>query len=547
MEIFKINNLTFKYPESDKPTLKDISLNINSGEFVTICGKSGCGKTTLLRQLKPSLAPYGASSGTIEFYGKDINKLDDKEQCQKIGYVQQRPENQIVTDKVWHELAFGLENLGYKTDEIRIRVAETASFFGIQNWFLKDVTELSGGQKQLLNLASVMVMQPDVLILDEPTAQLDPITAVSFLETVSKINRELGTTVILTEHRLEEVFPMSDRIIVIDDGSIIANDIPKNIGEKIIDKPMFNALPTPIRIYYGIKKHSKCPVTIREGRKWLETFGKVDELNIQTPKGNNHVLIELKDIWFRYEKNAPDVVKGLSTKIYSEEIFAIVGGNGTGKTTAMSLICGLLKPYRGKVLIEGKSISRLTDKLQGLFAVLPQDPQSVFSQNTAYLELAEMYDNEERINEIAKQCHIEHLLKKHPYDLSGGEQQRLALAKILLLEPKILLMDEPTKGFDSYFKEKFADILSNLKTKGVTIIMVSHDIEFCAKYADRCAMFFDGSIIGADISRDFFAGKSFYTTAANRMARGIIPNAVLAEDIIEALKERGIDYEHKNL
>lgn len=536
MEIFKINNLTFKYPESNEPTLKDITLNINRGEFVTICGKSGCGKTTLLRQLKPSLASYGTLSGTIEFFGKEINKLDDREQCQKIGYVQQRPENQIVTDKVWHELAFGLENLGYKTDEIRIKVAETASFFGIQNWFLKDVTELSGGQKQLLNLASVMVMQPDVLILDEPTAQLDPITAVNFLETVSKINRELGTTVILTEHRLEEVFPMSDRIIVIDEGRIIANDTPESIGEKIIDNPMFNALPTPIRIYYSIEKYGKCPVTIRDGRKWLEAIGKMDELNIQAPKSNNNVLIELKDIWFRYEKDAPDVVKGLSTKIYSDEIFAIVGGNGTGKTTAMSLMCGLLKPYRGKVLINGKSISKITDKFQGLFAVLPQDPQSVFSQNTAYLELAEMSDNEEKINKIAKQCHIEHLLKKHPYDLSGGEQQRLALAKILMLEPKILLMDEPTKGFDSYFKEKFANILGDLKTKGVTIIMVSHDIEFCAKYADRCAMFFDGNITSVDNSRDFFAGKSFYTTAANRMARGIIPNAVLAEDIIENIK-----------
>lgn len=536
MEIFKINNLTFKYPESDEPALKDITLNINRGEFVTICGKSGCGKTTLLRQLKPSLAPYGTSRGTIEFFEKEINTLDEREQCQKIGYVQQRPENQIVTDKVWHELAFGLENLGYKTDEIRIKVAEIASFFGIQNWFLKDVTELSGGQKQLLNLASVMVMQPDVLILDEPTAQLDPITAVNFLETVSKINRELGTTVILTEHRLEEVFPMSDRIIVIDEGRIIANDTPESIGEKIIDNPMFNALPTPIRIYYSIEKYGKCPVTIRDGRKWLETIDKTAELNIQAPKSNNNVLIELKDIWFRYEKDAPDVVKGLSTKIYSGEIFAIVGGNGTGKTTAMSLMCGLLKPYRGKVLINGKSISKITDKFQGLFAVLPQDPQSVFSQNTAYLELAEMSDNEEKINKIAKQCHIEHLLKKHPYDLSGGEQQRLALAKTLMLEPKILLMDEPTKGFDSYFKEKFANILGDLKTKGVTIIMVSHDIEFCAKYADRCAMFFDGNITSVDNSREFFAGKSFYTTAANRMARGIIPNAVLAEDIIENIK-----------
>ena len=380
-----------------------------------------------------------------------------------------------------------------------------------------------------------MVMQPDVLILDEPTAQLDPITAVNFLETVAKINRELGTTIILTEHRLEEVFPMSDRVIVIENGIIIADDVPKIIGKKVIGNPIFNALPTPVRIYYSVNKDGECPVTIREGRRWLEYFEKKDKIKTEIYKNNNEVLLELKDVWFRYEKNTPDIVKGLNAKINKGEIYAIVGGNGTGKTTAMSLICGLLKPYRGKVLLKGKNILKIPDKFKGLFGVLPQDPQSVFSQNTVYGELAEMSDNENMINTIANQCDIGHLLKKHPYDLSGGEQQRVALAKILMIQPKILLMDEPTKGFDSCFKEKFALMLNDLKSKGITSIMVSHDIEFCAKYTDRCAMFFDGNIISADSSREFFAGKSFYTTAANRMARNIIPKAVITEDVIKSI------------
>ena len=538
MEIFKIKNLTFKYPESHKVILNGINLSIKKGEFVTICGKSGCGKTTLLRQLKPSLAPHGTLEGTVEFNNCKVNELDTRTECEKIGYVQQRPENQIVTDKVWHELAFGLENLGYKTEEIRTKVAEMASFFGIQNWFLKDVTELSGGQKQLLNLASVMVMQPEVIILDEPTAQLDPITAVNFLETVSKINRELGTTVILTEHRLEEVFPMSHRIIVIEDGKVIADDKPKEIGKKLIGNPMFNALPTPARIYYSTENSDECPVTIREGRSWLESVEITDIAPRTSKEIPNETLIELKDGWFRYEKDAPDVLKGLNAKIYKAETYAIVGGNGTGKTTAMSVMCGLLNPYRGKVLLNGKNIAKITNKFNGLFGVLPQDPQSVFSQNTVYGELAEMTDDKELIDKISKQCYIEHLLKNHPFDLSGGEQQRLALAKILLLQPKILLMDEPTKGFDSYFKEQFAQMLDDLKIKGITIIMVSHDIEFCAKYADRCAMFFDGNIVSTDKSTEFFAGKSFYTTAANRMARNIISNAVLADDIVNCIKEK---------
>lgn len=538
MEIFKIENLTFKYPQRDIKVLNNISLSVNKGDFLTICGRSGCGKTTLLRHLKPTMTPHGDIEGSIYFSEQNINNLSLRDQAQKIGYVQQRPENQIVTDKVWHELAFGLENLGFKTTEIRTKVAEMASFFGIQNWFLKDVSELSGGQKQLLNLASVMVMQPDVLILDEPTAQLDPITAVNFLETVSKINRDLGTTVIITEHRLEEVFPMSDRIIVLENGEIIANDIPSKIGLNLIDNPMFKALPTPVRVYYNIEKGTESPVTIRQGKKWLEEYDVKDEIHFKTNEVSSEKLIEIKDIWFRYEKYSPDVVKGLNATINKGEIYAITGGNGTGKTTALSIICGMLKPYSGKVLVKGKKLTDIKDKFGSLFGVLPQDPQNLFSYNTAYKELAEMCDDEARIHEIAKLCEIDHLLEIHPYDLSGGEQQRLALSKILLLNPQILLMDEPTKGFDSYFKEKFASILNNLKAKGITIIMVSHDIEFCAKYADRCAMFFDGNITSADNSRAFFAGNSFYTTAASRMARDIIPDAVLAEDIIENIREK---------
>ena len=538
MEIFSIKNLTFEYPESNIKVLNNINLTIDKGDFITICGRSGCGKTTLLRHLKPTITPCGNLSGIINFYGQDIKKLSLKEQCQKIGYVQQRPENQIVTDKVWHELAFGLENLGFELNEMRTKVAETASFFGIQNWFSNDVQELSGGQKQLLNLASVMVMQPDVLILDEPTAQLDPITAVKFLETVSKINREFGTTVILTEHILEEVFPMSDKIVVLEKGEIIANDIPSKIGLKLIDNPMFNALPTPIRVFHNIEKGNKSPVTIREGKKWLEEYETKDKISFKTNEVTTEKLIEIKDVWFRYEKDSPDVIKGLNTTINKGEIYAITGGNGTGKTTALSIICGLLKPYSGKVLTDGKKANKIPDRFNGLFGVLPQDPQNLFSHNTVHKELTEMCDDEALVQKITKQCEIEHLLEMHPYDLSGGEQQRLALSKILLLNPQILLMDEPTKGFDSYFKEKFANILNDLKANGITIIMVSHDIEFCAKYADRCAMFFDGNITSVENPRRFFAGKSFYTTAASRMARDIIPDAVLAEDIIENIKKR---------
>lgn len=550
MESFKVENLSFAYPCRTDKALDNINFTVNQGEFVLFCGKSGCGKTTLLRLLKSSLAPFGEITGNIYFNGKLLADYDTKEQAACIGFVMQNPDNQIVTDKVWHELAFGLESLGYKTAEIRTRVSEMASFFGIQTWFYKKVTELSGGQKQLLNLASVMVMQPSVLILDEPTSQLDPISAGEFLKTLEKINRELGTTIILTEHCLEDSFPIADRVIVMDKGAIIADETPNQVGKilKSINHDMYKALPTPMRVHGEVENYLPCPLTVRDGRCWLEEYAKNNTLTPDLiPKDNlkdenNNAVIEIKDAWFRYEKDMPDIVKGLSMRIYKGELFAIVGGNGTGKTTALSLISGLNTPYRGEVFIKGQRISKFHNLYTGLLGVLPQNPQSVFVKKTVYLDLLDIVserklskeEKEQKIHNIAVLCRIEDLLDSHPYDLSGGEQQRAALAKILLMQPEILLLDEPTKGIDAHFKEEFADILVNLKSNGVTILMVSHDIEFCAEYADKCALVFDGSITSVGTPREFFKGKNFYTTTANRMARTRLSDAVLAEDIILA-------------
>jgi len=548
MESFKIENLSFNYPDKCDKALENINITINQGEFILLCGKSGCGKTTLLRLLKSSLSPHGEISGSVYFNGKPLASYDTKEQAANIGFVMQNPDNQIVTDKVWHELAFGLESLGYKQNEIRTRVSEMASFFGIQTWFYKKVTELSGGQKQLLNLASVMAMQPSVLILDEPTSQLDPIAAGEFLKTVEKINRELGTTIILTEHRLEDAFPMADRVIVMDDGKIIADEEPEKVGKILKEKKhdMYKALPTPMRVHSEVTNTLPCPLTVRDGRAWLEEFSKENVLNTDViPKDeqqDNAAVIEIKDVWFRYEKNLPDAIKGFNLSVNKGELVCLVGGNGTGKTTALSLISGLNAPYRGDVLIKGQSISKIKSLYNGLLGVLPQNPQSVFVKKTVYLDLLEILsdkkftkdEKEQRVHNISALCRIENLLKSHPYDLSGGEQQRAALAKILLMEPEILLLDEPTKGMDAQFKEEFADILLDLKANGVTILMVSHDVEFSAEFADRCALVFDGSITSIDTPRAFFKGKNFYTTSANRMARTRIPDAVLAEDIILA-------------
>jgi len=575
MEIFTVRGLTFIYPLKEVPALKDINLTINQGEFIVICGKSGCGKSTLLRQFKTTLTPHGKKSGEILFNSKSIEEIDTRIQASDIGYVLQSPDNQIVTDKVWHELAFGLESLGYDNNTIRLRVAEMASFFGIQTWFMKSVTELSGGQKQLLNLASIMAMQPKVLILDEPTSQLDPIAASEFLETIKKINRELGVTIIMTEHRLEEVFTMADRVVVMDNGEIIVDDTPTLVGKKLnkINHKMFLAMPSAMKIYSMVKNDLDCPITVRDGRNWLtellkdkyiihdkvkeKIIGESDikankyskDINIKGRKyeEDSDIAIKLNDVWFKYGKNEQDVIKDLSLEIKSGQFHCIVGGNGTGKTTALSIINGINKPYRGKVEINGKDIRKYNSKdlFRNKLGVLPQNPQVLFVKKTVELDLYEMLsgfklskeEKKNRVGEIAKVVEIEDLLSMHPYDLSGGEQQRAALAKVLLLEPMILLLDEPTKGLDGYFKIKLSNILKKLLMKGVTIVMVSHDIEFCAEYADKCSLFFDGSIVTSSTPNKFFTGNSFYTTSANRMSRHIFKNAVTCEDVIELCKK----------
>ena len=532
MELFAIKHLNFTYPEQEQNAISDFSLSVRPGEFLVLCGPSGCGKSTLLRQMKTVLAPHGRRSGQILFDGKQLDELSQREQAEKIGFVQQSPENQIVTDKVWHELAFGLESLGYDTPTIRRRVAEMASFFGIQEWFYKPVTELSGGQKQLLNLASVMVLQPKVLILDEPTSQLDPIAASDFLATLGKINRELGTTVLLTEHRLEEAFAFASRVAVMDGGKLLCTGTPAEVGAELKSSgnAMFLAMPAAMRIWSATDSTVTCPVSVCDGRNWLLDYIKTHELQPIPEENKNapdtETVVSARELWFKYDKDLPDVVKGLSLELHKGEFLTLLGGNGTGKTTTLKLLARLQRPYRGELTITGS------------VGMLPQNPQALFVKSSVRADLLEILPKSERKSErlaqVVSLCKLAELLDRHPYDLSGGEQQRAALAKILLLNPDILLLDEPTKGLDAEFKQVFGQILRTLQASGVAILMVSHDIEFCAKYADRCALFFDGNIVTESTPKTFFSGNSFYTTAANRIARDVLPDAVTPEDVILA-------------
>ena len=547
MAIVKINNVSFTYPNEAKPILKNINLTIHQGEFIVLIGQSGCGKSTLLRHFKRELHPHGTMTGTIFYKDCDLEQLDAEVAAADIGYVFQNPDNQIVTDKVWHELAFGLESLGIDAPTIRRRVAEMANFFGIQKWFHHKTTELSGGQKQLLNLASIMVMQPKLLLLDEPTSQLDPIAALEFIQTLHRLNKELGITIILIEHRLEEVLTLADRVLIMDEGSILFDGLPKEILKALpANHAMITALPTATKIFHLLNGNGPIPLTIREGQRWLSNqqynFTSSNTLP-RTFKIDTDIILEAKDIAFRYEKNGLDIVHHFNLQVKKQEFVTIIGGNGTGKSTVLAILSGLQKPYHGKVFLFNKAIKSYSNKqlYQQYLTLLPQNPKTLFVQKTVHQELDDMAHlhkmSEAKIQETVQLFNLTHLLNRHPYDLSGGEQQKLALAKLLLIEPKILLLDEPTKGLDAHAKEELAGILKDLQAKGMTIIMVTHDIEFSAQYSNRCALFFDGSIVSEGEPRAFYSGNNFYTTAAHRISRDLLSNAITCEDVVFLCKE----------
>ncbi len=534
MEILKVENLNFTYPLTSSPAISNASFSVNKGEFIAVCGATGSGKSTLLRLLKPEVAPLGEVNGQITFDGISLSELAPEKNASGIGLVMQNPEHQIVTDTVWHELAFGLENLNVPQAAMARRIAETATYFGIESWYDKKVSELSGGQKQLLCLAAVMVMNPQVIVLDEPTSRLDPIASAEFISTLEMLNRELSITVIISEHRLEELVPICDKLLVLENGEVKAIDTPQKVAP-VLDKKLLRAMPAAVQIFRALEGRGECPLDIRDGRRFVEDIfsGRAAKLPVSAYTHSENVAMRFKDVYFRYERNLPDVLSGLNMTVYENEIFCILGGNGSGKTTTLSVAAGLNKAYHGTIEIMGK---RLKDyKNQTLYrnclTLLPQDVQTVFMYNTVREEL-------EGTGDAAKMLpfNFDKLMDKHPYDLSGGEQQLVALAKVLATKPKLLLLDEPTKGIDADSKHRLKAVIKQLKYEGMTIVMVTHDTEFACDCADRCAMMFRGEIVSEAVPREFFSENNFYTTAVSRMMRGVCDNAVSTGDVIDLQK-----------
>lgn len=538
MELFEIKNLTYKYPESRKEALDDISFEIEKGSFNVICGATGSGKTTLLRMLKNELRPAGDFTGEIYYKGRSIHELTARESASKIGFVLQNPEEQIVTDKVWHELAFGPENMGLDKEHIRRMVAETASYFGIEDWFERSVNTLSGGEKQLLNLAAVMTLSPEVLILDEPTAQLDPIAASDFISTINKLNKDLGLTIIMTEHRLEEVISCSDNLLIMEEGRILAYGNTKEVIKEVkTNSRIIEGMPAAVQIVCNLQLNEEIPLNVREGRRLLEKnySDKLKNVVVEkySKKISNTPVLEVEKISFRYERDAQDIIKNLSFNVSEGELFCVLGVNGAGKSTTLLQIAGLLKPYEGKIKINGRKLKdyKGQELYRGIVGLLPQDVKALFIEYTVREELKEVNCDIEKLP-----FDISGLLDKHPYDLSGGEQQLVGLAKVLSTNPKILLMDEPTKGLDAHTKSIIIDVMNALKQKGVTIVCVTHDIEFAAKCADRCALLFRGEMTSIGTTKDFFGSMKYYTTAVNKMTKGLSENIITVEQLVDTIK-----------
>lgn len=555
MAYLEIKDLTFTYPDGSR-ALENVNLTLGEGEILLLLGDSGSGKTTLLRNIKNELAPFGKRFGTVTLNGRDVTELTRAQSAVTVGYVFQDPSDQIVTDKVWHELAFGLENLDTPQEKMSRTVGETADYFGLSDLMDQDTDSLSGGQKQLLNLASVMAMHPDLLLLDEPTSMLDPISARRFLDMVERLREEFSLTVIITEHRIEEVYPIADVIGVLDQGRLTCLEKKSEMALSG-SLPEADHLPVAARVFLRYMRsvshigNEKIPMTIPEGRAFLRQVmaekknddGRTEDCNPDAAadkkyrdhsaeaKPGKDYLISVKDMYFRYRELSDDVLKGMSITVCPGECVGILGGNGSGKSTMLRAIAGIIQPYRGRV--------RKCDST----GFLPQDPKLLFSEDTVELEIkgridklrksdSEKAETAERISRgIIKSMELEKKLSSHPYDLSGGEQQRLGLIITLMYDPKLILLDEPTKGLEKRLKKVLGDIIFREKEQNKGIVIVSHDVEFLAEYADRCGLFFQGSISGLGDTRTFMLQNQFYTTAARRMSRGVTGDAVDEDEI----------------
>ncbi|WLR42715.1 ATP-binding cassette domain-containing protein [Bacillus carboniphilus] len=535
VEMAKIQELHFSYPDEENKTLDSISLEVAEGDFIVMIGPSGSGKTTLLKHFKKELLPIGKRTGTIHLFDQDISSLPDLQAAKEVGYLFQNPNDQLVMDTVIQELAFTLENIGLDTFTIQKKIAEITNFLGFQHILHQFIHTLSGGQKQLVNLASLLILNPKILLLDEPTAQLDPIATKEFLTVLKRIHDELGTTIIICEHQLDEVISLANKLIFMNNGKIEVYSSTLDVLNWLWKqgKPYVNYIPSIPRLGYEMGL-SPIPLQVKEGIKLVNSnLIRTKPLSSNSKEQTEEVL-RVSHLSFQYEKNQPYILDDLSTSFSKGTGVSLLGQNGSGKSTLLTLLAGLQKPRRGKVHLHGKSINKRKD-FNTLVSYVSQNPENHFSQFTVYEELAQRAKHLciNHIDPFIKEFHLQNVLNHNPYDLSGGEKQLLVLCLAMMADSDVLLLDEPTKGMDPVIKMKIGQLFRKKIAEGKTIVIATHDIEFTATYMDQCCILFDGMIVSRDYVRPFFADNFFYTTPINRMVRKQLPYALNWKDVVK--------------
>lgn len=553
MGLYEVDNLNYYYPEKDLPSLVNIKLSIEEGEFIFLIGPSGGGKSSLLRALAGLLPDYygGKIGGEVLYDNCPLARWDKRRLAREIGMIFQDPERQLVMTVVEQEIAFGLENLGIPLREMRRRVAEVLSLFDLSSFKGESTFNLSGGQKQKVVLASISAMYPRVLLLDEPTSQLDPVAAQEFLNYIYRLNIEWGLTVVLVEQRVDRCFHLADRVVLMDKGKVVCSSSPRELVQKAGGNYKY-FIPPVTRVFYN-SNFLEAPLTIKEGRKILkEQVGiqkdepvepwTVSPAHVSAGNSKNKVpVLETKNLCFAYPKKEK-CLKGLSLKLYPGEITAVLGENGSGKSTLLKNLNGLLKPQQGKILLNQKDITcSRAEQLSAYIGYLSQNPNDYLFNETVFEEIsfnlkARGRDNKRWVEQLIDLLKLAHLKEVNPRDLSGGERQRVALGTVLAVNPPVLLLDEPTRGLDAELKHELGLILNVLRDQGKSILVVTHDIEFAAELSQRVLIISDGEIAAEGDKAEILSNSLYYASQVNKLFRGICPSILTVEEAVQYLK-----------
>jgi energy-coupling factor transporter ATP-binding protein EcfA2 len=508
-------NLSYRFADGTQDVLRRISWEIAAGSVTVVVGASGAGKTTLLRCLN-GLIPHfhgGCFGGDVTVLGANTRGASPRDFAPNVGFVFQDPEAQFVTDRVDDEIVFGMEHLGYPRATMRLRLEETLDLLGIHHLRHREVATLSGGERQRVALAAALATRPHMLVLDEPTSQLDPLAAHDVLAAVERLNRDLGMTVVLAEHRLDRVLPFAERIVALEQAGLSEGPVQEQLTH-LADVPPLVALARE-------QGWSPLPVTVREALPFLP-----EDLHNQRVRSRRNTpgdeLVRAEGLHYRYGQRL--ALAGVSVSARQGEVLALLGRNGSGKTTLLKLLMGLLRPERGRVLLRGRDIARVpVQQIAGTAAYVPQHPTAILHQESVLEELrytARVQHREVDPLPVLERLRLAGHAARHPLDLSGGERQRVALAAIAVTEPPILLLDEPTRGLPGADKRLLARFAQDYADAGRVVIVATHDVEFAAIAANRILLLADGEVVADGPPHDVLAGSLAFGTQLNRLCGG---------------------------